>query len=209
MLIKICGMKSQDDLDLAARTGFDFCGFVFHPKSPRYIPPEAAARLDSGPMRRVGVFVDQDAEEIINIMTIARLDFAQLHGSQSMECARAIGSEKAVRVLWPERYDSPESLMADAGAYASSCAYYLLDAGTSGGGSGNALTWRNLAGLFFPRPWLLAGGLSPHNVLQAIKSCNPAGLDFNSGLEFAPGIKDRAKINLLMEILQNSRETTL
>lgn len=207
MLIKICGMKNQDDLDLAAQRHFDFCGFIFHPASTRYISPEAVAKLDSGPMRRVGVFVDHDAWEIKKIMGIARLDFAQLHGSQSMECAFEIGREKIIRVLWPDRYDSPVALMADVELYAPGCAYFLLDAGSLGGGSGHTLVWSNLTGMLFPRPWFLAGGLSPGNISAAINSCKPDGLDFNSGLELAPGIKDKAKINLLMKILQNSKES--
>lgn len=78
--IKVCGITRQSDLSTAMGMGAHFCGFVFHPKSPRYIAPERAAALDSALIRRVGVFVNQDAEQIMDIMKTARLEFAQLHG---------------------------------------------------------------------------------------------------------------------------------
>lgn len=97
--IKVCGITRQSDLSTAMGMGAHFCGFVFHPKSPRYIAPERAAALDSALIRRVGVFVNQDAEQIMDIMKTARLEFAQLHGNQSLDCARRIGAGKVIRVL--------------------------------------------------------------------------------------------------------------
>ncbi len=139
MFCKVCGLRRQEDLDLAIDLDVRMCGFIFHPKSPRYIEPEDAAQLQSGTMLRVGVFVDQDAEEIARIMDIARLDLAQLHGQHSVECAEALGADRVIRVLWPEKYESLDALREAMQFYASSCAYYLLDAGQSGGGSGKHL----------------------------------------------------------------------
>lgn len=189
MRIKVCGLTRQSDVDAAARLGASFCGFIFHPASPRSISPAAAAALESGGMARVGVFVGQGAEEILAIMAEARLDYAQLHGGQDRACAERIGPARVIRVLWPERYAGRAELVADMAAHAGSCALFLLEAGKAGGGSGRPQDWTRLAGLASPRPWLLAGGLSPLNTAAAVAACAPDGLDFNSGVEEAPGKK--------------------
>ncbi|MBD5538892.1 MAG: phosphoribosylanthranilate isomerase [Desulfovibrio sp.] len=189
MRIKICGLTRQRDVDAASALGADFCGFIFHPGSPRYVTPEAAAALETGGMARVGVFVGQGAEEILAIMDEARLDFAQLHGGQDRACAERIGASRVIRVLWAERFAGRPQLEAHMAAHASACAWFLLEAGQAGGGSGHTQDWTRLAGLSSPRPWLLAGGLTPLNASVAVAACGPDGLDFNSGVEEAPGKK--------------------
>ncbi|MBD5416610.1 MAG: phosphoribosylanthranilate isomerase [Desulfovibrio sp.] len=189
MRIKVCGLTRQRDADAAARLGADFCGFIFHPASPRSLTPQAAAAIGTAGMARVGVFVDQGVDEIIATMEVARLDFAQLHGAQSLACAERIGFSRVIRVLWPERYASRAELMAGMEAHAPACAWFLLEAGRGGGGSGRPQDWSRLVGLRSPRPWLLAGGLTPLNVASAVAACAPDGLDFNSGVEEAPGKK--------------------
>lgn len=192
MKTKICGMTRQSDLEQAERLGFNLCGFIFHPASPRHIESQAAARLETGGMARVGVFVGQGAAEIIETMRVARLDYAQLHGCQTEQDAMRIGPERVIRVLWPERYASLAEMEAAARGFP--CAAFLLDAGRQGGGSGESLAWRELADLGLPKPWFLAGGLNGENAGLAIKACRPWGLDFNSGLETAPGCKDFGKM---------------
>ncbi len=194
MLIKICGLTRQADVDEAARLGARFCGFIFHPKSPRCLTPEQAARLESGSMQRVGVFVEQSADEILRVMREARLDLAQLHGGQSVACARAVGAERVIRVLWPDRYMHRAQLHSELQKHADACAWYLLDAGLAGGGSGKRLEWQDLYGLRTPHPWLLAGGLNTDNVRRALAQCAPDGVDFNSGIEDAPGRKNSQKM---------------
>ena len=206
MLLKFCGLRRQEDVTLAARLGATHCGFVFHAGSPRCVDAVTVSRLESGDMVRVGVFTGQDSDEIARIMRLARLDMAQLHADQSVDCARQLGAERVIRVLWPQRYGDTAALevaaqeagdyagamalFADAGQYADSCALYLLDAGRSGGGSGHTLAWEMLGGLRLPHPWLLAGGMSPANFRQALTACRPDGMDCNSGVEDAPGQKD-------------------
>lgn len=189
MQVKVCGLTRQSDVDAAARLGAHLCGFIFHTQSPRCISPCAAASLQSGGMARVGVFVEQGAEEILAIMRLARLDYAQLHGQQSRCCAERIGPARVIRVLWPGRYASLAELEADMAAHAGACALFLLEAGKSGGGSGQTQDWTRLRGLAPPRPWLLAGGLGPANAAACVAACAPDGLDFNSGVEEAPGKK--------------------
>lgn len=192
MKLKICGVTGQRDLDLAQELGFDFCGFIFHPQSPRKVTPEHVASLKSGRLLRVGVFVDQDVAEIAHIMRLAKLDYAQLHGSQTPEDSCCLGTERVIRVLWPQKYASLEELEQDASAH--KCAFFLLDAGISGGGSRCALDWGGLARLRLSAPWFLAGGLGPANVAEAIRVCRPWALDFNSGLEDSPGCKNHEKM---------------
>ncbi|WP_303951223.1 phosphoribosylanthranilate isomerase [Desulfovibrio piger] len=190
MLLKFCGLRRQEDVALAARLGATHCGFVFHAGSPRCVDAVAVSRLESGAMLRVGVFTGQDSGEIARIMRLARLDMAQLHAGQSVECARRLGPERVIRVLWPQRYGDAAALEAAAGQYADSCALYLLDAGRTGGGSGRTLVWEDLEDLRLPHPWLLAGGMSPANLRQALARCRPDGVDCNSGVEDAPGRKN-------------------
>ncbi len=204
MLIKICGLTRQGDVDAAVKLGAGFCGFIFHPHSPRFISPEAAGELESGSMLRVGVFVTQDAKEILRTMEQARLDLAQLHGMQSIECARVVGAERVIRVIWPDRYSHRALLYNEVQKYADSCAYYLFDAGSSGGGSGQRLPWQELYGLKREHPFFLAGGLKAENVGQAIISCDPEGVDFNSGIEDGPGLKNSLKMRAAIEAALNA-----
>lgn len=201
MLRKICGMTQQADLDQAQALGFDFCGFIFHPQSPRYVESAKVAQLQSGPMKRVGVFCRQSVEETRAIMAEARLDFAQLHGNQTREEALALGPGHIIRVLWPMRHAGLETLQAEIDHHADACACFLVDAGKAGGGSGAHLDWRTLGKLRWPRPWFLAGGLNADCIAEAISTCNPVGIDVNSGVEKRPGIKDHEKMKTFVQNL--------
>ncbi|GFH62498.1 MAG: N-(5'-phosphoribosyl)anthranilate isomerase [Candidatus Desulfovibrio kirbyi] len=204
MRIKLCGLTQQQDADAAAALGVQFCGFIFHPASPRRIAPDRADQLDTGNMLRVGVFVDQQAEEILEIMARARLDFAQLHGQQGIDCALAIGARRVIRTLWPDRHGVP--LRAELQKYADSCAWYLLDAGLAGGGSGKPLEWTGLRGLQAPRPWMLAGGLDAENIQQALAQCAPDGVDFNSGVEYTPGKKNSGLLESAVALARAAKQ---
>lgn len=198
LTLKVCGMTRQEDVDCAAQAGARMCGFIFHPASPRCCGVERAASLRSSSLIRVGVFVEQSPEEIRDIMTAAQLNMAQLHGPRdavfTAECARLLGAKRIIRVFWPQRHRTRAGLEDHMRAHAPYCAYFLLDAGQQGGGSGTPLRWAALRQLDAPRPWLLAGGLGPDNALEAAQACSPAGLDFNSGVESAPGQKNHAKL---------------
>lgn len=202
MLSKICGFTRQEDLDTAARLGVQMCGFIFHSTSSRAVNAAQVAALKSGQMLRVGVFVEQNAEEICRIMQEARLDFAQLHGAQSIACALAVGPARVIRVIWPERYSHRAPLYAAVQAHAGACAYYLFDAGKSGGGSGKRMDMLDICGLHTAHPWILAGGLTAGNVRWAVAQYLPDGVDFNSGVEDAPGVKNAGKMAEAFAALQ-------
>lgn len=194
--IKICGQTHTPTVDSALAFGAKFIGFIFHQGSPRSITPERAAGIHSRFAKRVGVFVRQGAEEILSIAAAARLDLVQLHGKQTREDAQLIGAERVIRVLWPESCGSVAELQAQIDAWAPYCAYYLLDAGARGqaGGTGRSLDVTDYNKLRFPHPWILAGGLSAENLPRILAQCNPDGIDLNSGVETAPGLKDPTRI---------------
>lgn len=206
LIIKICGMREQADLDCTAALGVNLCGFIFAPQSPRAVTPEQAAALDSGDMLRVGVFVTDDMRFIEETARAARLDRVQLHGDQSMTCAnrlsRTLGAERLIRVLWPERYPDLAALEETMNRHAATAGMFLLDAGMSGGGSGKRIGPGRLRGLHAPRPWLLAGGLTPENVKETVAACAPDGVDFNSGLESEPGRKDPSRMRAALTALR-------
>jgi phosphoribosylanthranilate isomerase len=201
LLVKVCGMTLPEQVAAIDDMGADFLGFIFAAKSPRRVPPERVASIARGRARRVGVFVEQDADEVRRVMDAAGLDFAQLHGGQDENFCQAVGSERVVKVFWPGRHETLASLEEEMARFADLCALMLLDSGTSGGGHGQSLDFAALAGLAAPRPWLLAGGLSPQNAERAAREARPAGLDLNSGVESAPGVKDLKMISTLFQII--------
>jgi phosphoribosylanthranilate isomerase len=194
LLVKVCGMTRQQDADTSRELGADLLGFIFHAPSPRNVTPEQAAAIATPGALRVGVFVRQDPDEVRAIMAAGRLDLAQLAGNQDPEFCRAVGPERVVRVFFPERLGGRAELEAELARFAGCMRYALLDAGSSGGGTGRSLPFAGLANIPSPAPWLLAGGLSAANLAQALSQCSPAGVDINSGVESAPGIKDPAKL---------------
>jgi phosphoribosylanthranilate isomerase len=202
--VKFCGLRGSTDALRAEALGADLAGFIFHPGSPRAVAPSEAARVDSGRLVRVGVFVGQGASEILETMEEARLDLAQFHGGQTLSDALAVGPERVVRVFWPERHPAAGSLADELSAWRDAVAMFLFDAGLSGGGHGRplgaggggasaatGLRFLDLAG----RPSLLAGGLGP-GTLGRLPDPGSfrhlAGFDMNSGVESSPGVKDHA-----------------
>jgi phosphoribosylanthranilate isomerase len=171
MMVKICGITNRDDAVAAVDAGATALGFNFYPKSPRYIRPEAVAEIADGlPVLKVGVFVNE--------LVDAPVDVLQLHGDETPDQAPA-GRRvwKAFRVTadWDSVVMEPWG-----GAEA-----FLLDGPAPG--TGQAFDWHRATGL---RKVILAGGLGPDNVAEAIRQAVPWGVDACSRLERAPGLKD-------------------
>lgn len=198
---KVCGLTRAEDVTACLDAGAAMTGFIFAAKSPRRISPEAARTLPAGDALRVGVFVEQTPDEVLRIMDAAGLDLAQLHGGQDAAFCRAVGPDRVIKALWPEKLGSPRAVGEEMDRFAPVCRFFLLDAGTSGGGHGRAMDFSLAAGLKSPRPWLLAGGLGPANLEAALNAAAPDGVDLNSGLETAPGVKDHAAIARAAAIL--------
>lgn len=199
-LCKVCGLTRPEDVERCAALGVDFTGFIFVPSSPRAVTPGFVASLPRGPARRVGVFAGAAPDEMLGVAKAAKLDFFQLHGGESPKVCERLGAERVIKVLWPETC-TPEALHDDMERFAPVCAFFLLDAGKTGGGSGNCQSFDRLSGLASPRPWLLAGGLGPRTLETALTVCSPDGIDLNSALETSPGIKDAGLLEQAINLL--------
>jgi phosphoribosylanthranilate isomerase len=185
MMVKVCGITNQADADAAAGAGA--LGFNFYLKSPRYIAPERVAEIETPTgMLRVGVFVNEP--RAVEIARQARLDVIQLHGDET-EAPAEFRVWRALRVT-PDFTLDRLSFPAEA---------FLLDApGELYGGSGHTFAWERATGA--QHKILLAGGLGPDNVQQAIATARPWGVDACSRLELRPGIKDHARVAQFIEL---------
>lgn len=195
MVLKICGITNAEDAAAAMDGGATAIGFNFWPRSPRYITPEEAARIESRPgIRRVGVFVNEAPARIEEIGHVVRLDAAQLHGDEGPGAYPAgLAVWKAARVTTGFDFSAYDDSPAEA---------LVLDgpAGELYGGSGRSFDW-GLAAVVRKRI-ILAGGLDATNVAEAIAAAHPWGVDACSRIESAPGKKDHQKMN---EFLQAAR----
>lgn len=205
-LIKVCGITKAHDMEFCARLGADMVGFIFHPDSPRFVGPYFPETADCKGLTKVGVFVKQSVESVVDIMNHCGLDLAQLHGGQDEDFCRGVGAGRVVKVLWPERYDSLEVFQADLDRFRPVCRYFLFDAGTGGGGHGRTIGTDYLRRARIDHEWMLAGGLSPENVESGYEAFDPHGLDVNSGVESAPGIKDETKLRALFEAVARMKK---
>ncbi|QJB58335.1 phosphoribosylanthranilate isomerase [Pseudodesulfovibrio sp. zrk46] len=200
-MVKVCGMTRMEDVKLCTELGVDLLGFIFHPKSPRNVDPDFVASVKTGKITKVGVFVDQPHEEVLEIMDHCGLHAAQLHGKQDIHFCWRIGPDRVIRVFWPDTYPSAAALSRDLDAFAECSGHFLLDAGQAKqGGTGQTINFDILKDLNIQTPWFLAGGIGPHNIEEVLKF-NPPGLDINSGVEKEPGIKDETKLRAVFDAL--------
>ncbi|MDZ7641364.1 MAG: phosphoribosylanthranilate isomerase [Desulfurivibrio sp.] len=192
--IKICGMSEKVAIQEAVAAGVDALGFIFAPNSSRRVEPEAVRQLVA-PLPpfvdSVGVFYNQEAGLIREIVEYCRLTMVQLHGDEAPEFCAAL----PVRVLKAIRVGE-HSRAAELGAYRGKVHGLLLDTyqPQQAGGTGQPFDWDLVAQLAPPAPVVLAGGLDPFNVGAAIERVRPFAVDFNSGLEDVPGRKDTTLI---------------
>lgn len=197
MRVKICGVTRMDDARLAAELGAWAIGFVFWPSSPRFVEPDEARRIvESLPplVSAVGVFVDQPIAHVEAVAAFVRLSAVQLHGAETPEAARAL-TRRVIKAI-PLGPDGP-ALPLDGWEDA----LVLLDAHdpVRRGGTGRTIDWEQAARLAAIRPVMLAGGLSPANVGEAVSRVRPAAIDVSSGVEQRPGVKDSRALAALFE----------
>lgn len=199
--VKICGIRDAEGMDAAVAGGADFVGFVFFPPSPRCVAPADAralsARHAGGPVR-VGLFVDPSDDLLAATLAAVPLGLIQLHGEESPERAAAIRARFGLPVMKAIGVGEAADLDAVA-AFAPVVDRFLFDArpppgGPLPGGNAQPFEWRLMAGRAIPRPWLLAGGLTPGNVTEAIATAGAPGVDVSSGVERARGVKDAALV---------------
>lgn len=200
MFVKICGITRESDAAAAVAAGASAIGFIFWPKSPRYIEPEKAreiARTLPPFVTPVGVFVNESVERVNAVANAVGLGAVQLHGDETPSVLSVINCPvvKALSTMdtestggWPDRV------------------VLLVDAHDPlrRGGTGVRADWEGAARLAQSRRILLAGGINPTNVVEAVTRVRPFGIDVSSGVEDAPGIKNADRINELFEALRGS-----
>lgn len=195
--VKICGLRDAESLDVAVKAGARFTGFVFFEKSPRHVEISQAAGLAASvPMgvARVGLFVNPDDAMLQQVLADVPLDMIQLHGLESparVAEVKALTGLPVIKAVGVATASDLEPLW----DYGLAADMLLVDAKPSPdaelpGGNGLAFDWRLLVGRRWLKPWLLAGGLTPLNVAEAIRLTGAQAVDVSSGVESAPGVKD-------------------
>jgi phosphoribosylanthranilate isomerase len=206
--VKICGVTLPDDAARIAASGADFIGFNFWPKSKRYVAPERAPMLSgvarsAGATKLVGVFVDPEVDEILEITSVVDLDVIQLHGDESPDLVKRI-SLAVYRPVWKAVPVASRRDIEHLDVWGAEAV--LHDAPTPGrGGAGAKFDWtlaREARERFPQLNIVLAGGLNPDNVAEAVRTVEPWAVDVASGVEAGPGIKDATKLDAF---LRNAR----
>ncbi len=205
--VKICGLTAPDHVRAAVEAGARYLGFNFFPKSPRYVSAEQAAELvQSVPVgvAKVALVVNASNEVLDQITETAPFDMLQLHGGESIERVSEIKSRYGLPVMKVIGVADAEDLDA-IDAFSDVADQILIDAkppknAVLPGGNGLAFDWRLMAGRkYWRKPWMLAGGLTPDNVAEAIRTTGARQVDVASGVESAPGIKDEALISAFID----------
>ena len=208
MRVKICGITKPEQGQAIAQLGATALGFICVPASPRYVTPGQIRTVREQlvvPIDCIGVFADAACEEICEIVANAGLSAVQLHGSESLEfCEKLRYALPEMEILKAVRVKTPDCL-ARAVSYINCVDTLLLDAYHPQllGGTGKTLDWETLREFRPNIPWLLAGGLTPDNILDALRELQPSGIDLSSGVERSSGDKDLDKVTLLFERLRS------
>ncbi len=192
---------------MAVDAGADMLGFIFYPPSPRYVTPEQAREILDAisekrfAIRAAGVFVNESLDHIRAVMETASLDLAQLHGQESPEMLRELGT-RAYKSIQASDLDTARALMANyRDAINGSMPAFIADAPPAKlpGGNGMVADWSVACEIAKQFPILLAGGLNVENVREAIEMVQPFGVDVSSGVERAAGLKDHWKVTKFIE----------
>lgn len=203
--VKICGIQNTDDLIASHQAGADWVGLVFFPKSPRHLTLDQAANIRASADKLSGIktpllvalVVDASDDQLDGITSAMRPDLIQCHGNESPERIAEIKTRYGAAVMKAIRVKSKESLV-DATAYDGIADMLLFDSApidaTLPGGTGHAFDWGMMDAYIGTSPWMLAGGLTPANVGDAIKISGTMAVDVSSGVEKTPGKKDHAAI---------------
>lgn len=215
MLVKVCGLQETENIRLVSRLDIDWIGFIFYPRSPRYIlapllqDKEISKDFAENPIpdfftsdahpphspRRVGVFVNESAEHMAEIAETFGLDYLQLHGRETPDTCYAL-QKRGFALIKAFSIASADDLLLTR-EYEGRVDYFLFDTPCAGyGGSGRCFDWRILAGYAGQTPFLLSGGIGPDHLekLRTFRHPRLVGIDLNSAFETAPGRKDTGKL---------------
>jgi phosphoribosylanthranilate isomerase len=213
VLVKICGLRTAEALDVSLHAGADMVGFVFFPPSPRHIDLAAAAALGArvkGRAVKVALSVDADDETLAAIVEALRPDLLQLHGKETPRRVLAVKALFRLPVMKAIAVESRDDLgcIPD---YAEVADRLIFDAraphdATRPGGLGKPFDWRILKNLDPRVPFMLSGGLRPDNVAEALAITRAGGVDVSSGVERAPGEKDADRIRAFIRAVRGAAE---
>jgi phosphoribosylanthranilate isomerase len=201
--IKICGITNEEDALYAAGCGAVALGFIFYPRSQRYIKPEDARKIISvlpKEIVKVGVFVNEKAVEIKRVMEYCGLDMIQLHGDETPAFCREFPASLIIKAVELKNDDDlNRALDYDVAAL-------LVDSRHAGlyGGTGRKANWDLACRTKNKKPLILSGGLNEGNIAEAMHTVAPVALDINSGVESEPGKKDHAKLARIFDIIRTA-----
>jgi phosphoribosylanthranilate isomerase len=207
--MKFCGLTRPGDVSAAARAGAAYIGLVFFQKSPRNLSFETArelATLAPPGLAKVALTVNAEDATLDALMAAVPIDMVQLHGSESPDRVAEVRARTGLPVMKALGIGQAADL-AQIDLYAQVADQLLIDAkppkdATLPGGNGLSFDWRLLAGRkYWTKPWMLAGGLTPENVVEAVRLTGARQVDLSSGIESAPGVKDPAKMMAFAEAL--------
>lgn len=195
--IKLCGLSRECDIEVANGLKPEYIGFVFAPKSRRYVSRKTAAMLKDKlypDIKTVGVFVNEQPEIVAGLLRDGIIDIAQLHGTETEDYIRRLRMQTQKQIIKAFRINTAQDVL---NAKRSSADYVLLDSGA--GGTGTTFDW-NLIGQI-DRPYFLAGGLGIGNVADAVRTLKPYAVDVSSGIE-TDGWKDKRKMQEFVTIIR-------
>ena len=202
--VKICGITNEDDARVAVEAGADALGFIMYRKSPRFVEAASVKRIIDGLppfVAAVGVFVNEEAPAVRRLMDECGFTLAQLHGDESAAYCEGLGrpSMKALRLKDRSTFLALAEFQGRANVRA-----FVLDAFSDQayGGTGQTIDWTLAAEAARASRILLAGGLTPDNVAEAIRQVRPYGVDVSSGVEVRPGQKDHAKVQAFIRAVR-------
>ena len=199
MKLKVCGMKSENNISEISKLNPDFMGFIFWPKSKRFFN-EKSIRI-SNKINKVGVFVNQDYDFIIDKINNFELDFVQLHGEEDYQFCKKIKTQCKLIKVFNIGSDFDFEIL---NSFESICDYFLFDTkGDSYGGNGIKFDWKLLKKYPSKKPFLLSGGIDLKDFTEILKikelKIPLVGIDINSKFEFEPGLKNIKKVEELLK----------
>lgn len=202
---KICGLSTPETLDAAVAAGARFVGFVTYPLSPRHVASNdvlraLGARVPKGVIR-TGLFVDPDDALLDERLATGAIDLLQLHGEETPERVAAIKARTGKAVMKVIKVGEASDIEHGIAGYAGVADRLMFDVagGTLPGGNATAFDWRFLSGRTVPLPWLLAGGLTPDNVAEAVRVTGARTVDVSSGVESSRGVKSVELIRAFLD----------
>lgn len=206
--VKICGLSTPETITAALENGADFVGLVFYPPSPRHVDLEVAQYLASfipSQVNLVGLFVNPDDKLLNDVLGVVPLNMIQLHGEETPARVNEIKDKFNLPVMKAIPIETAEDLK-DIPLYEGIADWFLFDSKGKAlpGGNGMAFDWTLLKNYKSDTPWMLAGGLEPENVQQALEIVSPDAVDVSSGVESSKGVKDRQKIQAFIQAVKKA-----